>query len=705
MANPFLFMEEEVSNATNAVNDTFQNPFLIEDDDDEAGDFPTENTFSASNPFAFNDTNDSGITADAAPDPSGANFFLTEDDDEEDEQMQVQQHEIDPTMSFFGTTINENDVDHDDEIMKAVPPTRPTPSTQQMISNLTDHLDQTSENLLGKIPVTRTPSPVSMRDLHSPSPTPDVGDLLDVSEAFAAATEAEQIQEQQTNYAFYQEEQKPNRPPPPRPIPPRPTPPKTASTPIQSTTTITQTQAQPHEDDLFDVHGVGHKKPPPKPPAPKTKEDILNLYQAPCQPVSEKKADLLSDDIDFTMQQPQPASNVAVVQPYVNEQTAIPQEIIEPVMQQETPMVIENHVSPMTQGIPTITEDLAEDRHQSYFMDPEDEIEQDQEPVQQKSEISSDQSPTESGITSGGIPASNSGSMINMALQEMEVEPPQTSQEEANPFTDKTPTPQKEQLTFLTSKSENYVAPRPTTPDPIVAQPELAPIFNIGGAPELAQTKPNKPPPPPVRGGSVLTTVSPQYTQPQTAFPQQSTYTASPVVPEIQKSDEFDDFAAKFENTGATKSTGNAFLDSLGTTDNSTDAWGDSNAFGEIVAVADDGFGGDDGFDTWEPPAVPESTPYPQRKLSSGSNEAINVTIRPKGDYDYSNVTAPALAAPPARSPYSGSVYSEPSGKINFNFYLKITAYFFQIHHHELIHSIKDLMTKQLQVCIEIYFS
>lgn len=649
MANPFLFMEEEVSAAT--APDATQNPFLIEDDDDETGEFTAENPFSASNPFAFSDTNDSGITADAVLDQSGANFFLAEDDDDEDEQMQ--EHAIDPTMSFFGTTINEADVDND-EIMKTAPPNRPAPATQQMISNFSDHLDQTSENLLGKIPVTRSPSPVSMRDLHSPSPTPDVGDLLDVSDAFAAATAAEE--QQKIDNGFHQEEIKPNRPPPPaRPIPPRPTPPKTVCTPVQPTNTITQTNAHSHEDDLFDIHGNGHKKPPPKPPAPKSNEDILNLYQAQSQPVQENKADLLSDDIDFTIQQPQPASNVAVVQPYVNEQTVIPQAIVEPMVQQEIPMTAENHLS---QDIPTITEDLAEDKHQSFYMDPPEDDE-----IPQASELSSGHSPTESGITSGGIPASNSGSILNMA---MEVEPPQTSQEEANPFADKTPTPQKEQLTFLTQKSENYQAPRPTTPDPIVLQPELAPIFNIGGTSEpVIQVKPAKPPPPPIRGGSVLTSaqqpVSPQeYSQPQPVIPQQ-TYSTPTVIPEIQKVDEFDDFAAKFESTGATRSTGNAFLDSLGIVEESGDAWGDSSsAFGDPVAPVHDGFG--EGFDTWEPPAVPESTPYAQRKLSSGSIENINVTIRPKGDYDYSNVTAPALAPPMAKSPYSGSVYSEASG-------------------------------------------
>lgn len=692
MANPFLFMEEEVAAVSAVPNDAFQNPFLVEDEEEEVGDFPSENPFSASNPFAFtasdNDANNMFANNNAVDmSQSGANFFLTEDDDEEEElQMQQQQEQnleqhVDPTMSFFGTTINEhddlqynsneNDISHD-LVMKTMPPQRPPPATQQMIDTLTDHLDQTSTNLLGKLPATRSPSPVSMRDLHSPSPTPDVGDLLDVSDAFAAATEAEK---QTINH----EEHKPSRPPPPRPVPPRPTPPVTASTPIQAVNTTTVTQPvhsvqphHPHEDDLFDVFGTGHKKPipPPKPPAPKTKEDILSLFQAPTQPVQEpKKQDLLSDDIDFSIQHPQetkkqspveekpkqqtPQSNVAVVQPFVDEVPSIPQAVVEPMIVQQEQTIIEaveqltiqNHI-PNSRSIPTITEDLTEDRPQSDFMDPPEE------PVQQKSEVSS---PTESGITSGGIPASGSGSILNMTMPEMEItsdiQTEQPAQVEANPFiTDKTPTPQNEQLQFLTQKSASYQSQRPTTPDPIVARPEFAPIFNVDPTPQAI--KPSKPPPP-IRGGSVLTTVQ------QSVPMQQQHHVSNPLVPDIQQTDEFDDFAAKFESTGQIKTTGNAFLDSLAV-ESSGDAWGDSSdAFGAVtVTNPTDGFGNEDGFDSWDVPAAPESTPYAQRKLSSGSIEEkdLSVTIKPKTDFDY--VTAPALA-PPSKSPYSGSVYSE----------------------------------------------
>jgi hypothetical protein len=535
-----------------------------------------------------------------------------------------------------------------------------------------------------------------MRDLHSPSPTPDVGDLLDVSDAFAeaSANEIQQQQQQEIVNNFHQNgngtEQKPNRPPPPaRPPPARPSPP--SSTPVQANNVIPTSNQ--NEDDLVDLFGSAQqKKKPPKPPAPKTKEDILSLFTAPSQPVQEQaKPDLLSDDIDFAaehkqqqeqqqqqhqqeqeqiqQQQQTPPTNVAVVSPYVDEiekVTEIPRAIVEPIVQEKVvTLPILNHQMTTSTSIPTITEDLAEDRPQSDFMDPPED-----ETIivpQTKCEISSDHSPTESGITSGGIPASESGSVVNMALE---------THEEANPFAEQVPaiTPVNEQLQFLTQKNVDYQHQRPTTPDPIVAQPELAPIFG-DCSPSHVSVKPAKPPPP-IRGSSVLTTTQ-QTVSAQQQQQQQNHHVSNPIVPAFQKSDEFDDFAAKFENTGQVKSTGNAFLDSLGITESSTsnDAWGSSNdAFGSASTTnvtASDGFGADEvGFDSWDPPAVPESTPYAQRRMSSESNDGkdFSVTIKPRADYDYANVTAPALAPPMQKSPF-GSVYSE--GK-NDDFFISI---------------------------------
>lgn len=697
MANPFLFMEEE-SSTVSAVNEAFSNPFLVEDDDEEGGDFNAENPFSASNPFAFNDADDGSNAADLLQSEtvtqSGANLFLVEDDHE------VQQ--VDATMSFFGTTINEYDglqyqkpsdlnvvnqhgliddsmnaYSSEDEMRSKKPP-RPNPPpsqvTQQLITNLTDHLDQTSTNLLGKLPVTRTPSPVSMRDLHSPSPTPDVGDLLDVSEAQQIENDPLAMRPVVQNH--HEPEQKPSRPPPPRPIPPRPTPPKgslksspvTAPTQVHPTNTATVTQAQPpHEDDLFNFFGTGQqKKPPPKPPAPKSKEDILSLFATPAQTVQPtQKQDLLSEEIDFSVQhQNQTQTPVAVVQPYepsqtnvVEEPTSVPQTIVEPtpvpqaiVEPIEHEPIVENHVV-KSQSIPTIEMDLTPDLPVEIDEYPTN----NEEVVQPRSEISSDHSP-ESGITSYGIPTSASGS-INMTIQEAEPiqenpslvvdEPRQEVQEEIKTFAPQplTPPEQLQQLQFLQQKSADYQYQRPTTPDPIVAQPELAPIF--GGI--VAPTSPAKPAPPrpPARGGSVLTTVTPQ------------------AVPEIFRSDEFDDFSAKFESKSQPKVTGNAFLDSLVQDEVATttaNAWGDSDAFNEAAEAADDGFGNEeDGFDTWNVPVVPESTPYMNRRSSGGSDDGkdFSVVIKPKGVEFNSGNVAPILGPPPQKSPYSGSAYSE----------------------------------------------
>ena len=158
------------------------------------------------------------------------------------------------------------------------------------------------------------------------------------------------------------------------------------------------------------------------------------------------------------------------------------------------------------------------------------------------------------------------------------------------------------------------------------------------------------PPAPPTRGGSVLTTVPQQAPQPS--------------IPSIFRSDEFDDFSAKFESKVQPKTTGNAFLDSLAEEKPSTaDAWGDSDTFGETATTTENCFATEeDGFDTWDPPVVPESTPYMTRRMSNGSDEVgkdFSVVIKPKGAaIDYGNAGPPILGPPPAKSPYSGSAYS-----------------------------------------------
>lgn len=590
-------MEEEVSSAVPVFED-FANPFLVEDDGDD-GDFPSENPFSASNPFAFNETSEPSESEE-----TGASLFLVEDDE----------IQVDVTMSFFGTTINECDglhqpsdsamdtnfMESEDELKNNKPP-RPNPPsqvTQQLITNLTDHLDQTSTNLLGKLPVTRTPSPVSMRDLHSPSPTPDVADLMEATEA--------------VDSSFV----KPSRPPPPRPVPPRPTPPSKTSPVTAVAPDVTNVAAPQQEDDLFNFFGTGQqKKPPPKPPAPKSKEDILSLFTAPTQSAQQpSKPDLLSEDIDFSVQsQNQSQAPVAVVQPFDGKSDSMevtsPQEAPQPFVAAEE--AAKKAESPVVQEV--VPEVVAMEQEEA-----QPEIELSFNHIQE-----TDASVNEPSFTV---------TMHESPEAEIVYSPKAL-----------TPPEQLQQLQFLQQKSSEFQHQRPTTPDPIVAQPELAPIF--GGPLPTVQMKPS-PPPPPARGSSVLTS------------------TQQPVTPTIFESDGFDDFSAKFESKSQVKTSANAFADSI-TPEATVDAWGGSDAFGDNSAATENCFANDeDGFDTWDPPVVPESTPYMARRMSVGSDEGkdFSVVIRPKtADTDFSTVGPILGPPPPQKSPFSGSAYSEGS--------------------------------------------
>lgn len=292
MSNPFLFDEPE--EATDNQAEAYSNPFLQEATGED--EYVADNPFlsqPAKNPFFGNDADVEAETIASA----------TVVDKQQPEQ-------IDTAMSFFGTTIT--DTDEDDvtphpvvEESKKAPPQRPSPpacpaATQELISSLADHLDQTSTHLLDRIPVTRTPSPVSMRDLHSPSPTPEVADLLDVGETVnqddgllisddAADTSAPS---ENPFVEFDKPAAAPARAaPPPRPTPPRPTPPR-PSPPSQAPAV----PAAPATDaDLFDVFGTNTVKQQQN--VPKSNQDILSLFSAPKVPTTAEPQDLLTSDI------------------------------------------------------------------------------------------------------------------------------------------------------------------------------------------------------------------------------------------------------------------------------------------------------------------------------------------------------------------------------------------------------------------------
>lgn len=169
MSNPFLFDDEVETGA----QDTAPNPFLFGDGGGEA-----ETEAEPENPFlAATEEEDLGNPFALADEPTNQPQTTANTDKLADT------HAVDKAMSFFGTTITEDDDTADvaqPAITTTAPPPRPTPpnSNQELISSVVDQLDQTSSHLLDCIPKTRTPSPVSMRDLHTPSPTPESANLL-----------------------------------------------------------------------------------------------------------------------------------------------------------------------------------------------------------------------------------------------------------------------------------------------------------------------------------------------------------------------------------------------------------------------------------------------------------------------------------------------------------------------------------------------
>lgn len=290
------------------------NPFLFDDDDVE----PSGE--SAPNPFLLSNTGEEDasvlpppppLAADEAENPflaEAANPFAFNEEDNSAQQNVVEVPKpsipsVDKAMSFFGTTITEDD-DHEPveppssgafvvtelaESEKAPPPrpTPPNPTTQDLISSVADQMDQNSSHLLDRIPKTRTPSPVSMRDLHSPSPTPDSANLLMSDSLELGSAASNNILRSDNPFADVEDEPIFQPEPtqskgPSRPIPPRPTPPPNENKPAPEV-----------EADLFDF---GTNTAPPKPPAPKSNQDILSLFAAP-KAAEPPKPDLLTSDI------------------------------------------------------------------------------------------------------------------------------------------------------------------------------------------------------------------------------------------------------------------------------------------------------------------------------------------------------------------------------------------------------------------------
>ncbi|XP_072401481.1 uncharacterized protein stnB isoform X1 [Diabrotica undecimpunctata] len=339
-ANPFLFNEEPYVSPSSGSN-----PFLLDDQGGDSMGFANDNPFmsqtattiSTTNPFSF--------------DPM-------ELEPAEAEIPVVQQFSNTTPFSAAESIITESVVTAPPETPKKPsdldlkyslqanangpprpPPPRPPPSkeTQDLLMSVMGAMDATSSSLLGKIPPTRSPSPVNMRDLHSPSPTPEptVRDLLDVNDkppeniqphqdnTQSHTTDLFSLNDDNTcdinqnpavgfgqehfiqNQPFIQNEpliqnkplihneppvQNPVKPPPPRPCPPvrPPKPPLPAP--------LIQKKEEPIVQNIEDIDMFGVEEPPRKKEV--TKDDILNLYNTPKQePVKDLLSDLMETEI------------------------------------------------------------------------------------------------------------------------------------------------------------------------------------------------------------------------------------------------------------------------------------------------------------------------------------------------------------------------------------------------------------------------
>ncbi|XP_058836560.1 protein stoned-B [Topomyia yanbarensis] len=751
MANPFL-MEDEPMPGSEPVS----NPFLFGGDDDDAQDDGgtaagvDDNPFLAQvgNPFAdFGGEADEPAAAAAVAPPAmndlfgtagynavvvttGAEIFgVTDSIMAQSGGAPYQQ----TNNNFFDTTINEDDdliipkpthlqlgphtntnlmddaminaYSSEDELKAAkdnsnkMAPPRPIPpsqATQQLISSIADQLDQTSTNLLRQIPATRTPSPVSMRDLHSPSPTPDFGDLLSVGDQPQPTQDPDLFgtgMPQNANDNPFAEPAVPTiaaaaatvpakpevqKPPRPRPPPPRPAPPRSslASSPVTASVPsvphMPPAPAQPQQEaDLFDLFGTtptAAKAAPPKPPAPKTKEDIMSLFSTPAAPAATsaqepKQTDLLSGDFDdiFGGGCPEPTGTESFI-PNLTEnlvQAQIPptETVVAAPEQQPVPApVIIKETIPEPEPVPVIP--VVE----QPVMEPSPEIvlEAPPEPdeVIIRSEASSDYSPTGSNVTSGNIPSSVSGSTVNIAAEER---PDEQYSMDTEMVVEHVPAPTPVEIPVSMEYNHVDAAPPAVSSQLFYAEPvAVTETINPFAMPvdesdpyaaSIAEPVANE-----LFGNSANNnTIAP--TEPLYSF--------------TQEPDAFDSFAAKFE--GTQNKVGNIFLEGdlgNGTAEDAfgaVDAWGTSDVSGGGFDGGD-GFGNEDGFGdpflSMEGPTAPEGTPF-ARSHSRDSDEGnhFSVVIRPKEGLDVG--LAPALAPPP-RSPQTASIYSgDSSPRVN----------------------------------------
>lgn len=639
-ANPFLFGDDDYTSPNGAGN---SNPFLMAADDcpDNTGnDNPflsqTAATISSNvtstNPFAF-DPMDLG-PSEAQMAEVGTNAFTTGQDtdifaitnDFLPNAATVPEKPTDLNLKYTHTVADVTDKNSFMGGPPRPPPPRPPPSkeTQDLLMSVMGAMDATSSHLLDKIPPTRTPSPVSMRDLHSPSPTPEpFADLLDVGPVPKAPSPAEDLMSMQHNACDINQNPpmtaQPSRVSPPKPVPPvrpprpqqppqKPPPPRAA--PPLPPLVAAQTKPQQQVDEMMDMFGVEQKQGQK---ATASTADILSLYNAP---VVTKPAvtDLLSDSVETTMTTEAVTSVTNAIS--ASEPVALFENNVEEPDLPEvatTPIVQDNFVSPE----PSQT-DLQMDTSDS----------------QSKDSVSS--------VTCNPFAAVEDSNTMTSPKQQDAFQKDTFAQEVFQQDTI-------QQDTFQLDAFQEEAPPQNAFQQNNSFRQEVFQKDTVLDNTAFQDT-------------SLFGTNADTDTMVQNAAFQEQQVTIANVAPRIsdmhqfadnqRTSDDFDAFAAKFES--AKDENKNGFMAAFA--DVGDDAWGNQgNAFGDAGGGFNSGFGAEESFDAFlalqGPPAAPQSTPSRFDKvgsLDSDEDKDFSVVIRPKASEDHFGGALPVLAPPPA---------------------------------------------------------
>ena len=245
------------------------NPFLYNDDDEDDNE-NVELPGEAFNPFI---TKTEGIdnpflNVEEDNEPSlGTNPFMVNEMSPEETYHETPK---DPDMDIFDT--NNNDT------KKAV--------RNDLILSVTGALDQSSSRLLGNIPLTRTPSPVSMGDINSPDDLSDLETKHDDNLVNLFDEPAVIVQKPQTPPEPIK---KPNMPPSRPPPPPRP-----PASPALRKKSETESVKKETEKPIFNVEAEKAPMEISSNILKSTPDNVYNIFEAPKQEEDSKTKDFVN---------------------------------------------------------------------------------------------------------------------------------------------------------------------------------------------------------------------------------------------------------------------------------------------------------------------------------------------------------------------------------------------------------------------------